>query len=200
MWTSLLVDFNHIRIFRSAADYQDETDIFYANPGKFITENILPSPPRAPPTYVVVFDSLLQMPREANDSSSNVSNVLLNQGNYTEVRNWRVCTFCYPLARFNTSPVCKVLQFTLSWWLETKWRCCSTLPEGSLKIWRKNKSLIAAQIFFTEARAKRSGPSYFWSQLPWLGTPLVLLCPHFLCLNHCTLCYPLIPKLRLPGP
>ncbi|GAB5587758.1 glycosylphosphatidylinositol anchor biosynthesis [Umbelopsis nana] len=68
----------------SATDYMDEADIFYESPTKFITEKILPSSSRTAPAYVVVFDSLLQMPSQANHGSKTIGDLLRDQGEYTE--------------------------------------------------------------------------------------------------------------------
>jgi hypothetical protein len=73
---------------RFASDYQDEADKFYANPSLFITEKILPTPSRPSPTYVVVFDSLLEMPSQVGDGTVGRQ---LQEGNYTEVGKDNKC-------------------------------------------------------------------------------------------------------------
>jgi hypothetical protein len=79
------MDYSPLFRYRSATDYMDEADIFYESPTKFITKKVLPSSSRTAPAYVVVFDSLLQMPSQANHGSKTIGDLLRNQGEYTEV-------------------------------------------------------------------------------------------------------------------
>ncbi|KAG2187447.1 hypothetical protein INT44_005135, partial [Umbelopsis vinacea] len=65
----------------SSKNYLDEADKFYANPSLFITERVLPTS-KSSPDYVVVFDSLLEMPDQGGNGT--VGNLLQNQGHYVE--------------------------------------------------------------------------------------------------------------------
>lgn len=71
--------------YRSSSSYQDEADKFYANPSQFITEKVLSASSKSSPDYVVVFDSLLEMPDQGRNGT--VGSLLQDQGHYTEVRH-----------------------------------------------------------------------------------------------------------------
>ncbi|CAO3680825.1 unnamed protein product [Umbelopsis ramanniana] len=66
----------------SSSSYQDEADKFYANPSQFITEKVLSTSSKSSPNYVVVFDSLLEMPDQGGNGT--VGSLLQDQGHYTE--------------------------------------------------------------------------------------------------------------------